>query len=68
MRREEQSAMRFNIFVPISQIFSFQSIKYLIVRRFTIVLYYEAAKRVANIVKRFNIKDFTLKKKFMISD
>ena len=62
MWREKQSAMRFNIFTSISQVFSFQSIKSLIVRRFTIVLYYEAAKHVANIVKRFNIKDFMVKK------
>ena len=32
------------------------------------IVYYEAAKHVANIVKRFNIKDFMVKKKFMISD
>ena len=60
--------MRLNVFASISQMFDIQSIKYFQVRRFIIVLYYEAAKHVANIVKRFNIKDFTVKKKFMISD
>ena len=54
--------MRLNVFASISQIFDIQSIKYFQVRRFIIVLYYEAAKHVANIVKRFNIKDFTVKK------
>ena len=40
---EEQSAVRFNIFASISQAFSFQLIKSFQSRRFTIVLYYEAA-------------------------
>ena len=62
MWREVQSAMRLNVFASISQIFDIQSIKYFQVRRFIIVLYYEAAKHVANIVKRFNIKDFMVKK------
>jgi len=60
--------MRLNVFASISQIFDIQSIKYFQVRRFIIVLYYEAERNAANVVKRFNTKDFTVKKKFMISD
>ena len=60
--------MRLNVFASISQIFDIQSIKYFQVRRFIIVLYYEAERNAANVVKRFNTKEFTVKKKFMISD
>lgn len=58
---EEQSAVRFNIFASISQAFSFQLIKSFQSRRFTIVLYYEAAEHAANVIKRFNTKEFTAK-------
>ena len=60
--------MRFNIFASISQIFSFQPIKSFKVRRFTIVLYYEAAEHAANVIKRFNTKEFTTQFFFKISD
>ena len=56
---EEQSAMRFTVFISISQIIKYQTIKQFQIRRFTIVLYYEAAEHAANVIKRFNTKGFT---------
>ena len=68
MWREEQSTVRFNIFASISQVFSFQPIKSFQIRRFTIVLYYEAVELAANVIKRFNTKEFTTQFFFKFTD
>ena len=59
--------MRFTNFASISQLFSNQLIKSLYARRFTFVLYYEAAELAANVIKRFNTEAFMFKKFFKIS-
>ena len=60
--------MRSNVFVSMSQGFSLQPIKFFQVCRFIVFLYYEAAKLAANVVKRFNTKNFTTRKKHKIGD